>query len=128
MNHLPIDTERSQGAVSAELKRLSEGLLLLSESEAPFEIVALTHLPPCPEDMEEISLEDVLGYPSTVQPWHTKEEKATVARFVAFKQAIESNLHNIHVYKTLQNGLKQVWIIGQSQEGCIGILTTVVET
>ncbi|MCS7018445.1 MAG: nuclease A inhibitor family protein [Cytophagales bacterium] len=125
---LPIDTQHTNGAIISELQQLSQGLLLISESEAPFEIVALSAFPDRPDDMEEVSLDDVLGYAATVQEWHTEEDKAVVARFAALKAAIESHLQNIRVYKTIRGGEKQVWIIGNSQEGVIGIITRVVET
>lgn len=125
---LPVDSQHTEGAVMSELRQLSKGLLLLSESEAPFEIMALTEFPACPEGMEEVSVDDILGYSATVQAWHTEEDKAVVARFAAFKAAIENLLQDIRVYKSIEGGEKQVWIIGKSEEGIICIRTTVVET
>jgi hypothetical protein len=78
--------------------------------------------------MEEVSLDDILAYSATVQDWHTEEDKAVVARFSAFKTAIEEYLQNIRVCKSIEGGEKQVWIIGESTEGVICIRTTVVET
>lgn len=125
---LPLDTQHTDGAVIGELRQLSERLLLLSESEAPFEIMTLTAFPECPEGMEEVSLDDILGYSATVQEWHTEEDKAVVARFVAFKTAIEQHLQNLRVYKSTEGGEKEIWIIGNSEEGIVCIRTTVVET
>jgi hypothetical protein len=125
---LPVDNQHTDGATISELRQLSEGLLLLSESEAPFEIIALTTMPDCPEDMEAVSLDDILGLSATVQEWHTEEDKAVVARFAAFKTAIEHHLQNLRVCKSIRGGEKQVWIIGNSEEGIVCIRTTVVET
>lgn len=125
---LPIDNQHTDGATISELRQLSEGLLLLSESEAPFEIVALTSFPDCPADMETVSLDDILGVSATVQEWHTEEDKAIVARFAALKTAIEQQLQYLRVCKSTEGGEKQVWIIGNSEEGVVCIRTTVVET
>ncbi|WP_448519199.1 nuclease A inhibitor family protein [Rhodoflexus sp.] len=125
---LPIDNQAPESATIRELRRLSNGLLLLSESEAPFEIAALTAFPECPEGMEEVSLADVLGYAATVQEWHSAEDKAIVARFAAFQDGILRHLDGLRVYKSIEGGRKQVWIIGNSPEGIVAISTSVVET
>jgi histidine triad (HIT) family protein len=114
------------------LKKASKGLMLPSESDAPFEVVAwdeageldpgkMLQLAKQPKGtaVEESSLNDLFA---TVP----SEDKA---KFQALQKAIQDQLSGVKVYKVGDEPERQVFIIGRRKDGKLaGLKATVVET
>jgi hypothetical protein len=114
------------------LKKTSKGLLMPSESDAPFEASAweaageltpdrLVPLARVPKGtaVEEASLDDRFR---TVPA----EERAKLRRL---RRAVEEPLSGVRVYKVGDEVERAVYIVGQSKDGqWAGLKTSVVET
>jgi hypothetical protein len=112
------------------LRQASKGLKMPSESDAPFEVVrvegeptpvSLRTLARAPKDavVEEGTLDTLFG---TVP----SEDRA---KFQKLRQAIESQLSGVTVYKIGDEAERQVFIVGKTSDGqWAGLKTTVVET
>jgi hypothetical protein len=123
--------QQSSPAVEA-LKKASKGLLMPSESDAPFEpfqwdnsgdltadrLRQLAHAPKG-SSVEEDSLDEILGQvPSEDQ-----------AKFQKLGQVIQEQLSGVKVYRVGDEPEKAVFILGKTKEGkWAGLKTTVVET
>ena len=113
------------------LAQASKGLMMPSETEAPFEpfvwdasdltpdmLLKLTHQPKGTA-IEESSLNDLFA---TVP----SEDKA---KFQKLRQAIQEQLSGVKVYKVGDEAERQVYIVGKAMDGrWTGLKTTVVET
>jgi hypothetical protein len=114
------------------LKKASKGLLMPSESDAPFQAFAweaageltpdrLLQLAHAPKGtpVEEASLDDLFR---TVPA----EERA---KFQRLRRAVEEQLSGVRVYKVGDEAEHAVYIVGRTQDGhWAGLKTSVVET
>jgi len=117
-------------SVVEALKRASKGLMMPSESDAPFEAVDLDSEPTpsrihqvagAPKDasIEETSLNELFG---TVP-------SGDRSKFQRLRQAIESQLSGVKVYKVGDQPERTVPILGKGADSrWAGLKTTVVET
>jgi len=124
-------TKQPSPALDA-LKSASKGLMMPSESDAPFEAFAwdetgeLTHerllqlaRQPKGTVVEECSLNDLFA---TVP-------SADKAKFQKLRQAIEQQLSGVKVYKIGDEAEREVYIVGKAMDGrWAGLKTKVVET
>jgi histidine triad (HIT) family protein len=114
------------------LKKASKGLMLPSESDAPFEVVAwdetgelnaskMLQLAKQPKGtaVEETSLDDLFAtVPSEDKP-----------KFQSLRQVIQEELSGVKVYKVGDEPERQVYIVGKGKDGKLaGLKATVVET
>jgi len=121
------------------LAQTSQGLLMPSESEYPFEVVAwkdveltpqkileLTNYPPA-TSIEEVELDYFFRNVATEKDWHDKIQKENVAKFQNLVQVIKDNLAEIRVYRigTIE---VNVYIVGKTNDGLAGLATKVIET
>lgn len=125
--------------VLAELEKLSQGLLLMSESDYPFEVAAipagtdvteaLRHMASHDwENAETVSIDQLLGFQATRQTWHSAEDAITADRFAALKTFIEEHFHNLVVYKVGRVN-RDVFVVGELADGSHAVLCSkVVET
>jgi hypothetical protein len=129
--------------ITEKLKQASDGLLMMSESEYPFEaflwsnqaqspITAqkLLQLTGHPEDspIEEVELEYFLRNCAFEQEWHNELQKSDVKKFQTLVESLKSNLKSIKVYRIGRINI-DVYIIGKTlDEDLAGVSTKVVET
>jgi len=125
--------------IAETLAQASQGLLMPSESEYPFEvfiwkdveltpqkILELTNYPPA-TFIEQVELDYFLRNVATEKDWHDKIQKENVANFQNLVQVIKDNLAEIRVYRigTIE---VNVYIIGKTNDGLAGLATKVIET
>jgi len=121
------------------LTQASQGLLMPSESEYPFEIftwknveltaekiLELTNYPP-ETLIEEVELDYFFRNVATEKDWHDKIQKENVAKFQNLVQVIKDNLAELRVYRigTIE---VNVYIVGKTNDGVAGLATKVIET
>ena len=127
----------------ARLKKASDGLLFMSESDHPFEAFswqpkqkdALT-----PEKLIQstghsldtpVEVVDIDGFfrnATTQQDWHDPEEKERVKKYQALVEALKHNLSDVKVYRFGRRNIN-VYIVGKTPSGeYAGLSTKVVET
>jgi hypothetical protein len=126
--------------IAETLTQASQGLLMPSESEYPFEvftwkdvveltpekILELTHYPPA-TSIEEVELDYFFRNVAGEKDWHDKIQKENVAKFQNLVQVIKDNLAESRVYRigTIE---VNVYIVGKTNDGVAGLATKVIET
>ena len=125
--------------VTETLTQASQGLLMPSESEYPFEvfiwkdveltpekILELTNYPPATL-IEEVELDYFFRNVAGEKDWHDEIQKENVAKFQNLVQVIKDNLADIRVYRigTIE---VNVYIVGKTNDGLAGLATKVIET
>jgi len=123
------------------LAQASQGLLMPSESEYPFEVVAwedvkltpqkileLNNYPPA-TSIEEVELDYFFRNVATEKDWHDKIQKENVAKFQNLVQVIKDNLAEIRVYRIGTIEIN-IYIVGKTNDGdgVAGVATKVIET
>ena len=113
------------GHLLAQLKKASAGLLVMSESDYPFEIIRW-------DGSTEINPEFLRSL--TDEPAESRVEETSLEQFLAsgqFEQLegfLRKHLTDLKVYKVGAINIP-VYIIGKSPEGsCLGLSTRVVQT
>ncbi|MHC5675464.1 nuclease A inhibitor family protein [Nostoc sp.] len=124
-----------------QLKLVSDGLLMMSESEYPLEAFLWSATPPAtpekviqqtnhPQDtpIKIVEIDDFFQLATTEEDWHGEEEKATVNKFKTLVQTIKSSLKNPQVYRLGEIEI-DAYIVGETPTGDLaGLSTKVVET
>ena len=125
--------------VTETLTQASQGLLMPSESEYPFEvfvwedveltpqkILELTNYPPA-TFIEQVELDYFFRNVATEKDWHDEIQRENVTKFQNLVQVIKGNLAEIRVYRmgTIQIN---VYIVGKTKDGVAGLATKVIET
>ncbi|OYE01942.1 nuclease A inhibitor family protein [Nostoc sp. 'Peltigera membranacea cyanobiont' 232] len=132
---------KTNSEILEQLRTAADGLLMMSESEYPFEVFLWEDAAPAtPEKVvqqtnhpqntpvEIVGVDDFFQVATTAEDWHEDEEKATVKRFQTLVQELKKNLTNLQVYR-LGNKEIDVYIVGQTPAvNLAGISTKVVET
>ncbi|MBE9206648.1 nuclease A inhibitor family protein [Nostoc sp. LEGE 06077] len=129
--------------VTQKLKQTSHSLLMMSESEYPFEVVSwigetqdtLTNQKllqltghPLETPIEIVDLDDFFRNSAEEKEWHDEIQKQDVQKFQSLVQTLKDNLTNIKVYRLGRIDI-DVYIIGQTTSGDLaGISTKVIET
>lgn len=129
--------------ITEKIKQASDGLLMMSESEYPFEaflwsnqaqepITAqkLLELTGHPQDspIEEVELEYFFRNCAFEQEWHNELQKSDVKKFKKLVEYLKENLKSIKVYRIGTRNI-DVYIIGKTlDEDLAGVSTKVVET
>lgn len=132
---------KSDEEVCEEMKEAIRGLLFMSESDYPFEVVKW-------EGVEEVSpeyLRKVAGQDTTApveertvtdffrvaageQEWKGEAELALAKRYQSLVRLLEENLKGVKVYRVGKVNMG-VYVIGRSEAGnWLGVYTRVVET
>ena len=130
-------------AVLKSLASASQGLLFLSETDAPFSLVdapdkkfaALDDATvralaghPAADPVETISVDELFRNAVKEQPWHTPREAADVKKYRALVELLHSTLPDAKVYRVGQSAI-DVLILGTGPGGgALGLATRVVET
>ncbi|NEU77599.1 nuclease A inhibitor family protein [Nostoc sp. UIC 10630] len=132
---------KTNSEILDQLRTATNGLLMMSESEYPFEVflwegIALATPQKVvqqtnhPQDtpIKIVGIDDFFQVATTEEDWHEEEEKATVKRFQTLVQTLKENLSNLQVYRLGEIEI-DVYVIGQALSGdSIGLSTKVVET
>ncbi|MFK0734503.1 MAG: nuclease A inhibitor family protein [Gloeotrichia echinulata HAB0833] len=122
------------------LKQASDGLMMMSESEYPFEVVSweekeslttqkILQLTNHTQDLpiEEVELEYFFRNCAFEKEWHDEGQKEEVKKFQLLLQTLNDNLQEIKVYRVGAISI-DVYIIGKTADGIAGLSTKVVET
>ncbi|MBE9005119.1 nuclease A inhibitor family protein [Fortiea sp. LEGE XX443] len=129
--------------IPAKLKQASNSLLMMSESEYPFEVVLwpgqaqetltnqkllqLTDHPP-ETSIETVELDYLFRNCAEEKEWHDEIQKQDVQKFQSLVNTLKDNLTDIKVYRLGTINI-DVYIIGKTTSGDLaGISTKVVET
>jgi len=125
-----------------KLQKASDGLLLISESDYPFEVFlweagSLVITPetilqktghPVDTPVEVVDIDSFFAVATTEQEWHNPEERETSKRFQALVETLRCNLNEIKVYRLGERSI-DVYIVGKTSTGDLaGLSTKVVET
>lgn len=124
-----------------QLKKATDDLLMMSESEYPFEVIFWNEKEPLttqkilqltnhPQDspIEEVELEYFFRNCAFEKEWHNEIQKEEVKKFQILLQTLKDNLNEIKVYRIGTISI-DVYIIGKtSDKNLAGISTKVVET
>lgn len=129
--------------LTEKLQQTSHSLLMVSESEYPFEVVfwsgqaqeALTnqkilqltnHAPETP--IETVELDYFFRNCAEEKEWHDEIQKQEVQKFQLLVKTLKDNLTDIKVYRLGMINI-DVYIIGNTSSGNLaGVSTKVVET
>jgi hypothetical protein len=126
-----------------QLQQACDGLLLISESDYPFEVFlweasgSMVITPetilqktghPVDTPAEVVDIESFFAVATTEQEWHNPEERETVKKFQMLVETLKSHLSDIQVYRLGERSI-DVYIAGKTSEGDLaGLSTKVVET
>ncbi|WP_445638489.1 Nuclease [Nostoc sp. DSM 114161] len=128
--------------IAGILKQSSADLLMMSESEYPFEVVfwtgpvdslttqKLLQLTNHPQDsqVEEVGLDYFFRNCAYEKEWHDEQQKQNVKKFQTLVQTLKNNLNAIKVYRIGTINI-DVYILGKTSSGDLaGLSTKVVET
>jgi len=133
--------KKSDEEILVELKRLTEGLLFMSESDYPFEFVYwkglrevtpqfLLGLSGQAEDapVETLSLDEFFGIAVSEESWRAEPGRAEAQRYRALLELLKESLDELKVYKVGRIRMP-VYIVGRTGTGnWLGVSTLVVET
>jgi hypothetical protein len=128
-------------SIATQLKQASKGLLFLSESDAPFEVIhwpaqgdltpakllQLTNHPP-DAPLEILAVDDFFAIATQEEDWHDEEERETVKLFQNLVSVLKQKLSQLQVYR-VGNIEIDVYIVGVTDGGGLaGLSTKLVET
>jgi len=129
--------------ITEKLKQASDGLLMMSESEYPFEVflwsnqaqepltnqklLELTGHPP-ETSVETVDLDYLFRNCAVEKEWHDDIQKQDVQKFQSLVTKLKDNLTDIKVYRLGTIDI-DVYIVGKTPSGDLaGIFTKVIET
>ncbi len=129
--------------ITEKLKQASDSLLMMSESEYPFEIFLwageaqetltnkkLLQLTGHPQEtlVEEAEIDYIFRNCAQEKEWHDETQKQNVHKFQSLVKTLKDNLTDIKVYRLGMINI-DVYIVGKTPSGDLaGISTKVVET
>ena len=123
------------------LTEATAGLLMMSESDYPFEVVrwdGSEQLSPdylrraagadAAAQVEETTVEEFFRIPAGEQEWKGESEIATARRYQHLRRLLTENLEALKVYRVGEINIG-VYVVGRSTAGnWLGVSTRVVET
>lgn len=124
------------------LQKATEGLLFVSETDAPLqpffwpdvgttsptpELVAHAANLPAAASIKSVRLDTFFRPATTEEEWHNEEEKAQVQRFKDLVKTLKETLDNMKVFRVGETSI-DVYIVGRVEGGYAGLKTKVVET
>ena len=124
-----------------QLQQASQGLLWLSESNYPFEVVYWQEENPIikqkllqngneesEKTIKTITLEKFFKSATCQQDWQNQAEKEEVDRYQTLVKLLQEKLTNIIVYRIGEIEI-DIYILGKTESGAIcGLSTKVIET
>ncbi|MFN6486113.1 MULTISPECIES: nuclease A inhibitor family protein [unclassified Nostoc] len=129
--------------ITEKLKQASDGLLMISESEYPFEVFLWSNQAQEPltaqkllqltghsleTSIEEVELDYIFRNCAEEKEWHDEIQKQNVPKFKSLVKILKDHLTDIKVYRIGTTNL-DIYIIGKTPSADLaGISTKVVET
>jgi len=128
-------------SIATQLKQASKGLLFLSETDAPFEVInwqtqgeltpaqvlQLTEHPP-DAPVELRTVDEFFAIATAEEDWHDEEERETVQRFQNLVSTLKQNLSQLQVYRVGSIDI-DAYVVGVTPSGdWAGLATKLVET
>jgi hypothetical protein len=143
-NRAEKSPEKNQTDLISDLKTASEGLIYISETDAPFEPFVWKADKPSTEvtvpdvlkfagqksdvKIVEKTLDDFFRQPTEMQDWFGDEEKTQVEKYLKLKELLATKLKGVKVFK-IGDVQIDVYIVGIDAEGNLaGVKTKAVET
>lgn len=142
--HASADAARAGrcAAVSTLLTKASDGLLMPSESDAPFTSFSWTgaatrtlttsrmlrltgHAPDTP--VEVVDLDWFFRNVAQHQPWHDAQQAADVRRFQRLERVLERHLTDVSVYRIGTIRI-DAYVVGRCGSNLAGVSTVLIET
>ena len=123
------------------LQTLTDGLLWMSETDAPFEVfhwegqlsnltddqlLERTHHP-LGTAIEVVPFDDFFDAATQKQDWFDAEEEAIAARYESLVSALKQHLSDLKVYRVGEVKI-DLYVVGQTHVGVIVLATQAVET
>lgn len=123
------------------LQEATEGLLFMSESDYPFEVIRWNGSEQLSLDylrraagadsgakVEETTVEEFFRVPAGEQEWKGEAQLAEARKYQRLRNELEENLTGLKVYRVGEINIG-VYVIGMSaEENYLGVSTRVVET
>ena len=126
--------------IITELERAAAGLMLMSESDYPFEVVRweqltevtvddLRHLTGQPQALVVFeNIEDFFRPSITERAGQSETERQIVEKYRGLLRTLSENLEDLRVYKVGERNIP-VFIVGRAPSGCwLGLSSRVIET
>ncbi|MEA5504044.1 nuclease A inhibitor family protein [Halotia wernerae UHCC 0503] len=129
--------------ITEKLKQATDGLLMMSESEYPFEVFVWSNQAQEPltnqklrqltgnsqeKPIEKVELDYFFRNCAEEKEWHDETQKQNVQKFQSLIKILKDNLIDIQVYRIGKISI-DVYIVGKTpSEDLAGISTKVVET
>jgi hypothetical protein len=123
-----------------KLQAASHSLLMMSESDFPFEVVLWEGVAPITKEkvlqlagapsqsIEVVELDNFFHNCIQVKDWYGEEEKQEVSKFQKLVKTLKTYLSNISVYRLGTIDI-DVLILGNTQSGdIVGLRTKLIET
>jgi hypothetical protein len=134
-------TMKTNEELFGALKEATEGLLYMSESDYPVEVIRWDGSEQLSPDylrkiagadssaaVEESAMEDFFRVLAGEQEWKGEEQLAEAQRYQRLRKLLEENLRGIKVYRVGEINIG-VYVLGESVEGdWLGVSTRAVET
>ena len=122
----------------AELKKLTDGLTYVSESDYPLKPLFLegdgrktlktSDLPGAKKPVRQEDFDSFFAAATAEEDWHGPEEKQSVRRYRELVKYLKESLSDVKVYKAGKVE-KDVFVVGRTKDGDFaGVTTKVVET
>ena len=138
---MAIKKQQGEDQLLSDLKEATKGLLFMSESDYPFEIIHWDKTQEITPDflrkeakksandpVEERSVDEFFKQAASMQDWHGNDEKVTAQQYQALVKLLKERLTDLKVYRVGSVNLT-VFIVGKDQAGdWVGLSTQVVET
>jgi hypothetical protein len=132
---------KSDERLYAELREATRGLLFMSESDYPFEVVrweGIEEMSPeylraaaagdATARVEERTITDFFRVAAGEQEWKGEAELALAKRYQSLIRLLEENLKEVKVYRVGEINIG-IYVLGRSEEGnWLGVSTRAVET
>jgi hypothetical protein len=132
---------KSDEQLCEELREATRGLLFMSESDYPFEVVRWEGIEDVSPEylrrvggqditapVEERTIADFFRVAAGEQEWKGEAELAQAKRYQSLIRLLEENLEGVRVYRVGRIDIG-VYVLGRSEEkNWLGVSTRVVET
>jgi hypothetical protein len=124
--------KKQPSAAVEALRQASKGLMMPSESDAPFEAFQLESGPePTPDRLRKLAHapKDAAVEEDTLDNLFATVPSEGKSKFQKLRQAIQGQLSGVKAYKVGDEAERQVFIVGKTTDGqWAGLKTSVVET
>lgn len=131
---------KPQPGLKDRIEKACEGLVYVSETDAPIELFFDSSMnEPSANELlqrlgkqeesasESVNVEDFFARLTLAKEWHTKEQARNVLKFKKLQRLLEKELENMRVIRIGKIRV-EIYVIGKSTDGIVGIKTFSVET